>query len=156
MKKTILAFLILSFIFSCKKEKEIGDVSFSTSFARVQDSVSYDSVSYIIMNYSLTNEFNDNSSFDDSSKYSHSIKLDVDKNQRINGHFGTKYIHLDKGQYVIKRFDLVDKYGKVIYCIPYEIPENYKTNVINNLISLPILFSTPEANTSFVFTIIKK
>ncbi len=144
MKKLILAIALTMTLFSCAKDEEIGGISFSTRFSKVDDAILYDAVSYLMVDYYKLN---------DSSDYHFSIKFDLDK--RDNNYFSTEYFHVDKGTYEITKFDLVDKTGNILYCIPNTVPDDYKTNVENSVLPLPLGFSTSEADSEYNFAIVK-
>ena len=157
-RKYIFLIPVICLLLSCSKEKEVSDISFSGIFAKLSDSVYYDSVSYLILNYSPSSELKTQSDYSDSTIYSHSVKYEIDKSeiQKMNHSLGTKPVRFDAGWYVVKRFDLVDKSGKVIYHIPYAIPDRYKTNITNTVMALPIGFGPSEAPTNINFVVTRK
>jgi hypothetical protein len=116
MKIPILLILsIFCFAIACKKESA-NFSQFRVDFADLADTIYYDSVSYAMINFSDVTELKDTSDFRNPDIYSHSEK--VDRASPYNTY--TYGITVKSGHtYVIKKFDLVSKSGKVIFHIPY-------------------------------------
>jgi hypothetical protein len=161
MKITILPLLlILAVLMSCEKGKEGGAFTLNPSFAQLADTVSYDSAYFLVVNYSSADELQNNTAlFLDSTTFHHTMVLSLDKSDKENWNFKTPEINLKLGRYVIKKYDLVDNSGNVIYCIPYQVPEKYKSGYgLTSIIVSPLPFSINVTgdNTGFVNFIIKK
>lgn len=143
MKKiAVLLFLTMVLYWSCKKESETGQISFSTSFANLRDTVMFDSVSFLVIKYSELSEIKDTAEYRNPYIYSKSMVLKVDKTQKKNFHFSSVFLSFNDGQpFVIKSFELIDNTDKVIYYIPYVTPSEYLNNVSRTVVNLPIIYS---------------
>ena len=148
-----LLLIILCLSASCKKEKEIVKIQFDTIFAKASDSIAYKTVDALLIHY---DEFKDASSINDSTIFSHSVTLQIDKSSTTHQHIVSEYISLEVGRYVLKKFDLIDSSGKIIYYIPYTIPENYKGNINGTIIPLPYIQTIYGGLSSVSIGIIKK
>lgn len=162
MQKLILPILVIFYLLvsSCKKEQEYGVFTFNPYLSQKADSISYDSAYFLIINYSMGEEFKNASEVTDSTTSYHTIKLSLEKNNLGKMSFTTADLNWKVGNYIIKKYDLVDKSGKVIYCIPYIIPEKYvitESNLENSsVVPLPMLISIGTDRTTYLNTIIKK
>lgn len=159
MKKLIFPLsLIFCFLNSCEKAKEGGRFTFNPTLAQTADSVSYDSAYYLIIKYSTADELQNNTIlFSDSTTFHHTLMLSLDKADRKNWNYKTAEINLEVGRYVIKKYDLVDKSGKVIYCLPYDVPEKYKPSYGLSIVNpLPLIINVSRNKTGFVNFIVKK
>ena len=165
MKKLILPILVIFYLLvsSCKKEQEYGTFTFSPYFAQNADAVSYDSAYFLIINYSTTAELKTFSEVHDSTIYHHTLKVSLDKIDSKNFNYNTIDIRWEVGDYVIKKFDLVDRSDNVIYYIPYTIPEKYELEggILGNigkssLTPLPLMIRIGKDRTSYSNSIIKK
>jgi hypothetical protein len=148
-----LLLVILCLSASCKKEKEIVKIQFDTIFAKTSDSIAYKTVDALLIHY---DEFKDASSINDSTIFSHSVTLQIDKSRTTHQHIVSEYISLEVGRYVLKKFDLIDSAGKIIYYIPYTIPENYKGNINGAIIPLPYIQTIYGGLSNVSIEIIKK
>jgi hypothetical protein len=137
MKKSILLLIaIFCLSISCKKEG-----TKVTQFSPVTNEgvINYDSISYAIINYSDLNEIKgDTSILMNPDIYSHSVK--VEKPLRLT----LKAEH----SYVLKKFDLFDKSGNLLYYIPYRTKLNF-----NEGFTLPFTFKSIDG--SYVLGVIK-
>lgn len=162
MKKLILPVLVIFYLLvsSCEKEQKYGIFTFSPYFAQKADTVSYDSAYFLIINYSKAAELKNTSEILDSTTYHHTLKLSLDKFSWESWNYNTIDINWEVGDYVIKKYDLVDRSGKVIYYIPYTIPEKYVltgNNLENgSVVPLPMLISIGTDRTTYANSIIKK
>jgi len=162
MKKLILPVLVIFYLLvsSCKKEQEYGTFTFSPYFAQKADAVLYDSAYSLIINYSTAAELKSYSEVLDSTIYHHTLKLSLDKFDSKNLNYNTIDIRWEVGDYVIKTYDLVDRSGKVIYYIPYTIPEKYVLTESNfgngSVVPLPMFIRIGTDRTSYSNSIIKK
>jgi len=162
MQKLILPVLVIFYLLvsSCKKEQEYGVFVFSPYFAQKADAVLYDSACFLIINYSTAAELKTFSEVLDSTTYHHTLKLSLDKFDSKNLNYNTIDIRWEVGDYVIKKYDLVDKSGKVIYYIPYTVPQKYvltEGNLENgSVLPLPLMFRIGTDRTTYANSIIKK
>jgi hypothetical protein len=148
-----LLLVILCLSASCKKEKVVVKIQFNTMFAKTSDSIAYKTVDALLIHY---DEFKDISKIDDSTSFSHSVTLKIDKSRTTYQSLVSEYISLEAGRYVIKKFDLIDSSGKIVYYIPYTIPEKYEGNINGAIIPLPYTQTIYEGLSNVSFTIIKK
>ena len=155
MKKPLsLLLVILCLSASCKKEKVVVKIQFNTIFVKQSDSIAYKSVDALLIHY---DEFKDMSNINDSAIFSHSATLKIDKSRTTSQGIVSEYISLEVGRYVFKKFDLIDSSGKIIYYIPYTIPENYKGNINGpTIIPLPYIQTIYGDLSNVSFVIIKK
>jgi hypothetical protein len=120
MKKSIII-LIPIFCLSIACKKEFTNFSrFSLDFANLEDTIYYDSVSYAIINYSDLTEIKDSSEFINPDVYSHSEKVARQSRQYPYNIYEYGITVTSEHNYVIKKFDLVSKGGKVIFYVPYD------------------------------------
>jgi len=145
--------LVLS---SCKKEQEYGVFTFAPYFAHKADTTSYDSAFFLIVNYSTADELKMLSEILDSTTYHHTLKLSLDKFDSKNWNYNTININWKVGNYIIKKYDLVDESGKVIYYIPYKIPKEYVVGYGSPVVPLPFEISIGGNKTSYSHCIIKR
>jgi len=161
MQKLILPVLVIFYLLvsSCKKEQEYGVFTFDPYLSQKADSISYDSAYFLIINYSMGEEFKNASEIIDSTTSYHTIKLSLEKNNWGKMSFTTADLNWKVGNYVIKKYDLVDKLDKVIYSIPYIIPEKYVIGPGNlensSVVPLPLIISIGTDITSYSHSIIK-
>jgi len=162
MQKLVLLILVIFYLLmsSCKKEPKYGVFTFAPYLSQKADTVSYDSVYFLIVNYSMGEEFKNASEIVDTTTSYHTIKLSLEKNNWGKMSFTTSDLNWKVGNYIIKKYDLVDKSGKVIYCIPYKIPERYVVGPGNlensSVMPLPLIISIGTDRTGYSNTIIKK
>jgi hypothetical protein len=117
MKKSIVL-LIAIFCLSVACKREFTNFSrFSIDFANLEDTIYYDSVSYAIINYSDHSEIKDSSDQYNPDVFSHSEKIARQSQYSI---YDYGFTVTSEHFYVIKKFDLVSKSGKVIFFIPYD------------------------------------
>lgn len=148
-----LLLVILCLSASCKKEKEAVKIQFSSMFVKSSDSIAYKTVDALLIHY---DELKDGSNSNDSTIFSHSVTLKIDKSKTTNQRIVSEYISLEVGHYVLKKFDLIDSSGKIIYYIPYTIPENYKGNINGAILPLPNFQTIYEGLSDVMLGIIKK
>lgn len=138
--KTILSFVLLIFTLcqSCKKDVGTQEIWFKPVCADETEVLKYDSIAYTIINYSDIPQYKPDPDFYNQDIYSHSVKLDTK----------TEFISLPGWhRVVIKRFEMVDKSGKIMYYIPFG-----KDNVPESVNKLPISFQT-QGGTKSITTI---
>jgi hypothetical protein len=133
MKKlTFFILLILFFSASCKKEPEPPQILFFPSLS-APDLIAWDSVSYTTINYSYQTELKENE-WDNPAVYSHSVNLDL----------RAEYLTLEANQViVIKKFDILDKSGKILYYIPFSVATS------SAKLKLPWLLHTGEGKANY-------
>ncbi len=133
MKKLVLMFVMLIPFLSCKKESP-KTISFSISFARIQDSVYYDSVAFAVINYSEMSEIRDSSDLNNPEVFSQTVK--VEKPYTLT---------FESGQTcVIKKFDLINRSGEVIFYVPYGVQHYYVNNIQYDGIGLPFIIKAED------------
>jgi hypothetical protein len=138
MKKSFFILIaIFCLSFACKKEST-NFSSFDLEFANLEDSIYYDSVSYAIINYSDYSEFKDTSDLRNPDIFSHSEK--VEKQSPYNTmQYGITVTA--EHTYVIKKFDLLSKSGKVLFYVPYGTQYYYRNgNRYPAPMTLPFVF----------------
>lgn len=138
MKKSIVLFLaIFCLSIACKKENT-NFSSFDLDLANPSDSIYYDSVAYAIINYSDLSEIKDTSGSRNPDVFNHSEKVESRSPYNIYQYgFTVKSEH----SYVIKRFDLLSKSGKVIFYIPYGTQYYFRDGIQYKApITLPFYF----------------
>jgi hypothetical protein len=122
-KSIVILFAILCLSVSCKKE---GTKVVQFSPATTEGVINYDSISYAIINYSDATEINgDTSEFMNPDIFGYSVM--VEKPLKLT----LKEDH----SYVLKKFDLFDESGNLLYYIPYRSTMNF-----NGGITLPFIF----------------
>lgn len=106
--KNSLVFIVLIFasILSCKKD-ETCVTTFTPGL--IDGQIYFDSISYAIINYSEIKENDDTTALMDPGIFSNSVK--------VSWPFSVTLI--DGHAYHLKKFDLFDKAGKLVYYIPY-------------------------------------
>lgn len=138
MKKSILLLIaIFCLSISCKKEG-----TKVTQFSPVTNEgvINYDSISYAIINYSESNEIKgDTSVFMNPDIFSHSVKAEMPLRLTLTA----------EHSYVLKKFDLFDKFGNLLYYIPYRSQLNTTGGM-----ALPFTFKAIDG--SYLLTVIKK
>jgi hypothetical protein len=141
MKKSIVL-LIAMFCLSVACKREFTNFSsFSIDFANLEDTIYYDSVSYAIINYSDHNELKDSSDLYNPDVFSHSEKI-ARKSQYNIYDYG--FTVTSEHWYVIKKFDLVSKSGRVIFYIPYDSLYYVRDGKKYPAFNLPISFKAFE------------
>ena len=139
MKKTILLLIAtLCLAVSCKKEGT-KVTQFSVQFNERADSVYYDSIAYAIFNYSDLKELKDSSSFNNPDVFSHTVKVEIPYTLSLTA----------EHTYVLKKLDLFDKSGKLLFYIPYST----QLNTIG-VLSLPFIFKAIDG--AYVLGVTKK
>jgi len=136
-KSIVLFFAIFCLSVSCKKEEtKVTQFSLTTN----EGVINYDTISYAIINYSDSNEIKgDTSVLMNPDIFSHSVK--VEKPLRLT----LKEEH----SYVLKKFDLFDKSGNLLYYIPYRTQLNF-----NEGLTLPFTFKAIDG--SYLMGVTKK
>jgi hypothetical protein len=125
MKKSILLLIVILFVsISCKKE-ETKVTQFYVQVNESADSVYYDSIAYAIFNYSDVKELKDTSSINNPDVFNHTVKVEKPYTLTLTA----------EHTYVLKKLDLYDKSGKLLFYIPY------RTQLTtNNVMALPFFF----------------
>ena len=109
MKKSfVLLIAIFSLSITCKKEGT-KVTKFDVISATVDDIINYGSISYAIINFSDINDIKDTSDYKNPDVFSNSVK--VEKPLKLT----LKAEHT----YLLKKFDLFDNSGNLLYYIPY-------------------------------------
>jgi hypothetical protein len=138
MKK--LFFLLITTIIlavSCKKE---GTIITQFSAARSNGPIVYDSISYAIINYSEANEvLGDTSVFLNPEIFSHSERVEKPFTLALKA----------EHTYVLKKFDIFDNSGNLLYYVPYSTQLNF-----NKFFTLPFIFKAIDG--SYQLNVIKK
>ena len=125
MKKSILIlFAIICLSISCKKEGT-KVTQFYVQFNERADSVYYDSIAYAIINYSDVKELKDSLAINNPDVFNHTVKVEKPYTLSLTA----------EHTYVLKKLDLYDKSGNLLFYIPYRSQLN--TNVV---MALPFLF----------------
>jgi hypothetical protein len=138
MKKSIL-FLIAIFCLSvsCKKE-ETKVTQFSVTSADYL--INYDSISYAIINYSDLNEISgDTTTYMNPDNFSHSVKVEKPFRLTLTA----------EHSYLLKKFEVFDKFGTLLYYIPYRTQFSS-----NGGMTLPFIFKAIDGGYSW--PVIKK
>ncbi len=111
--------LVLCISLSCKKDPDKINLWFGPTF---QDKTYRDSVSCIKIQYSDYSDFRNGDGLENPTLYKYSITTDL-----VTDDYGAEYIKyfghlsLDIGHtYVLKKFDLVDKKGNILYFLPWK------------------------------------
>lgn len=139
MKKSVL-FIIAIFCLSVSCKKEGTKVTqFSVQFNERADSVYYDSIAYAIFNYSDIKELKDSSAINNPDVFSQSVKIKKPYSLTLTaGH-----------TYVLKKLDLFDKSGTLLFYIPYRTQIN-----TNSIMTLPFTFKAIDGG--YVLGVAKK
>jgi hypothetical protein len=139
MKKSILLlFAIFCISISCKKEGT-KLTQFSMYFNERADSIYKDSISYAIFNYSDVKELKDSSAINNPEIFSHTVKVERPYTLTLTaGH-----------TYVLKKLDLFDKSGILLFYIPYRTQIN-----TNSIMTLPFTFKAIDGG--YVLGVAKK
>ncbi len=141
MKKCagFLILVCLSLI-TCKKDNEVKLV-FGPQFTREEYNIYYDSISTAVINYSSLSDIKDSSELYNPEIFSKSITT------------GKPFsLTLLSGQYyVIKRFDLMDKHGSVIFYIPDGTFYIYQDGLQSPTQGLPFQFKAHDGTTILYF-----
>jgi hypothetical protein len=139
MKKSIILIIaIFCLSVSCKKEGT-KVTQFSVQFNERADSVYYDSIAYAIFNYSDLKELKDSSAFNNPDVFSHTVKVEKPYTLSLTA----------EHTYVLKKLDLFDKSGKLLFYIPYRT-QLYTIGVL----SLPFIFKAIDGG--YVLGVTKK
>jgi hypothetical protein len=139
MKKAILLLIsTLCLAISCKKEGT-KVTQFSVQFNERADSVYYDSIAYAIFNYSDINDLKDSSAINNPNVFSQSVKVERPYTLTLTaGH-----------TYVLKKLDLFNKSGILLFYIPYRTQIN-----TNSIMTLPFTFKAIDGG--YVLGVAKK
>jgi hypothetical protein len=132
---TIILFCVLCLSVSCKKDTRKIDCWFNLN----PPDIYRDSISSIIINYSTFDDNNDEEVMNPDI-YQYSIKTDSKSSNCIiypcSIDYG--YITMDIGRwYVIKKFDLVNSSGKILFYLPWK-PDS--VHGATNIPYLPFVF----------------
>jgi len=139
MKKSIVLFLAFFCLpIACKKEGT-KVTKFDVVSTTAEGVINYDSISYAIINYSDSNEIRDTSIFMNPGIFSYSVKVEMPLRLTLTA----------EHSYVLKKFDLFDKFGNLLYYIPYRPQLNF-----NGGMTLPFMFKAIDG--SYVLTVTKK
>lgn len=115
----VLLLSVLCLSLSCKKDTGKIECWFNLN----PPDIYRDSISSIVINYSLYSDFKDEEELMNPEIYQYSIKTNL-KNSNCDIYpcsIDYGYITLDIGQaYVIKKFDLVDSSGKILFNLPWK------------------------------------
>jgi hypothetical protein len=120
MKATrVLLFSALCLILSCKKDTGKIDCWFNLN----PPDIYRDSISSIVINYSASSDFKDDQALMNPDLYQYSIKINSKSSNcdiyPCSIDYG--YLTLDIGKiYVIKKFDLEDSSGKVLFYLTWK------------------------------------
>jgi hypothetical protein len=137
MKNSIVLFLaIFCFSVACKKDGT-KVTRFIPTFK--EGVIQSDSISYAIINYSDVNEIKDTLDLMNPDVFSHTVK--------VSNPFSLSLT--DEHFYVLKKFDLFDKSGSLLYYMPYRTQLNYHEGI-----TLP--FSFKAMNRTLELPVIKK
>jgi hypothetical protein len=126
MKKSVVLFaVIFSLTISCKKEEtRVTQFSLFTN----DGVINYDTISYAIFNYSDINDLKgDSSVFMNPDVFSHSVKVEKPLRLTLTA----------EHNYVLKKLDVFDKSGNLVYYIPYRTQPN-----LNGASTLPFIFKS--------------
>ncbi|MFN8208078.1 MAG: hypothetical protein U0T82_11810 [Bacteroidales bacterium] len=141
MKNIIITTLILLFFVSCERENLTGKVWFSGRITEAEDTVCYDSALYLSINFLPFEKVKTSYDLLDSAIYSMSMLVPLNHSTSDKNllQILSDTIELERGKYLLKKFEMLDKNGKVIYFTPYpEIPENLDSLRMSS--DLPRLF----------------
>jgi hypothetical protein len=124
---------------SCKKDPDPQQLFFLPSIS--SDVINWDSISYTIINYSDMNELKAEE-IENPNAYTKSINIDI-RNECLT---------LDaKHTFVMKKFDMIGKSGKIIYYVPF----NGESAANGISFKLPYVFQTTEGRSNLSFHVIK-
>lgn len=125
MKKSILLLIaIFCLSISCKKEGT-KVTQFYVQFNERADSVYYDSIAYAIINYSDVKELKDSSAINNPDVFNHTVKVEKPYTLSLTA----------EHTYVLKKLDLFDKSGNLLFYIPYRTQLN-----TDEVMALPFFF----------------
>lgn len=139
MKKSILLLIVIICLCnSCKKEGT-KVTQFYVQFNEKADSVYYDSIAYAIFNYSDVKELKDTSAINNPDIFHHTVNVEKPFTLSLTA----------EHTYVLKKLDLFDKSGKLLFYVPYRTQLNpYDVN------ALPFFFKTIDG--AYVIGVTKK
>jgi hypothetical protein len=127
----ILCF-VLFLSLSCKKDTGKVDCWFNLN----PPDIYRDSISSIVINYSATSDYKDDAELVNTDLYQYSIKTNS-KNSNCDIYpcsIDYGYLTLDIGRvYVIKKFDLVDSSGKILFYL------DWKPDTVHGATNVPYL-----------------
>jgi hypothetical protein len=138
-------FFVFCLSLSCKKDSGKVEAWFGPSFP---DAIYKDSVVCIIINYSDYSEFKNDQELNNHDLFRYSSKIypeSPDYCSECTKFFG--FLNLDAGNtYVLKKFDLVNKSGKIIYYLPWN---SDSINTSGYTTRLPFIFKSGQGRMSF-------
>jgi hypothetical protein len=141
----VLLFSVLCFTLSCKKDPGSIDCWFDIKLP----SIYQDSISSIVIKYSDYSDFKNDQEINNPDLFNSSVEISSKKpNYDTNTiHYG--FITLNREHtYVIKKFDLINTSGKVLFYLPWR-PDSV------NIGSIPYLPFVFKAKGSISFSVIK-
>lgn len=148
--KTIhfLLFTVLCLSLSCKKDTAKIDCWFNLN----PPDIYRDSIASILINYSATSDFKDQEALMNPDNYQYSINTNLKRSNcdiyPCSIDFGS--ITLNIGQtYVIKKFDLVDSSGKILFNL------TWKPDSVHGALTVQYLPYVFKANSRIFFTFSK-
>ena len=138
-------FFVFCLSLSCKKDSGKVEAWFGPSFP---DTIYKDSVFCIIINYSDISEFKNDQELNNHDLFRYSSKIypkSPDYCSECTKYFG--FLNLDVGHtYVLKKFDLVNESGKILYYLPWNSDSIPTTS---NTPQLPFIFKSGQGRESF-------
>jgi len=140
-----LLFSVLCLSLSCKKDTGKVDCWFNLN----PPDIYRDSIAAIVINYSVYSDFKDEGELMNPDIYQYSIKANLKRSNCDIYPCSIDYgsITLDIGQiYVIKKFDLIDSSGKILFILAW------KPDSVHGAITIQYLPYVFEANSRIFFT----
>jgi hypothetical protein len=142
MKYLVLILSVMLWLpIACKKDSGVQQLKFLVNSSDGTLTTKWDSIAYTTINYSDHNELKAGE-INNPDVYSHSVNIDLN----------IEYLTLKAGHtYVIKKFDMIGKSGKILYYIPFDLNPLSQ----NIPLKLPWSFNAGEGKVNYVLSVIR-